>query len=1584
MSRFRITSGQVSKKFWDEIENNTNLKSEKAVELTYPLSNSNLPFSNNLYISKIKQNKISENNKNSVFDFEYFYVDSNNKKLTVIDRFSNLSSSQSKKEKQSEILKNFTDQNINKPIKINFYRFKGTEMSSEQVEHFIELSNSKSEKDKSKLFFNTSDQRINLNQEKRKTVECKKSNSIARPNSTLSKFSRLNSVTIDTKNSNCHISLENKTYLKQANVNFKKISKERPLTSLITKEHQIQKLSQIKKVVSSYERPVSAINNNLSINFLFNDDNSYKRTPQKKEIYGLFDEELLFDFQEQTIFVSKIVQSSIKFSRPSERIALYMQFGQSLKFSHLDEIKDIKKGTVKIFTKDFELPIQNSLLDPCIIKQEMPRRGIMFYMDFYDILDIKSYSIFPEFVDDSVLNIYKLKNLNPLNLTRQAHRHFENRSMLIDFLKEKMNSTYDPSLIIDFYKKKMEKLKNEISHQDKIKAIETYVESLQQFNKYCSDKHIPKLNISKFKKRWVDEIFKLLISWKINLTDKTMKIEFKQVFECYIKSQREWILTYILRSPEERKRLKISHVLKSSMTSSEILFMSGGYHSAIYTSWRKFCQDSKEFLLKKEILFNEKLIAIKNWISHFESLKIFENQFVSELIKNGYSFNVSSFFKLQNFYLLIFEGVLTNILKRGVLCLIDQNFYLKKSDSKKFANFNLFGCDEAIFVKINQNSKDFELFIQKYVQNLNLPLTVCENLVEAYILFFNNLVNKTNKNVRIENNEIKNDLMPIHKNMKSNSLLDMNDRFRIMKITFHMIEEFCYSKIEEFYSDFQNFLRNEIPSKTKDFLLTRPLFSLNLNFSEEDFYFDESIDDIQKQISDYFEKVIGIFECLKALKDEEITLEFEETEDIKKSANRNSCLKKSFKNSEFSLIEKNNFIKQFSSRMSNYIKKVQINTRNDEKDLILKHVRGIEKAKYEEIISGSQLTSRIELISSNIHKSVLEYITEEYHQSLQSTKILSKYKCLLSKNLKEQSLLLLNFKKNQYPVFSMMILSIYNHESVPNPNFFKDKINWDEVVGFKDKLFEISKEIKSIPVHLFFSLFKIRNNFVLQKMIDSIEEIEKLIRLRFLERILFNSGQLLEIYSSLTLKLRTEVNCSADYAKYRKFVFESTQEKSILLYKNKEIFDELNLCLKYRLIEITRDLEPLSQVFHLSKTDKQLGFEIERGSERVSLCRGEFERKLKEDKLIFQSECEELSIKIQVYKNLSDWRNYTSNYEDLSKLKEELRILKSKYEDIDKQELDLYERRYKTNELEGLDDIILPSLEIWKFAYESLTFIKKSLGTPVYELNKEEINQFVKLTLENLNDFKQNQKFNHMENLKLVLQDVEQEINEYFEIKEIVKIICHTKLSQNNWKEFLKEIKVEIEFPLLTLRTFFSLYNNKNAEIFKSFCKKVIYKKNLFEKFEILEEKTNSLKPVIGLDSGFEKVLNWDSLIDEIDDLINSYQNMIFEAEGNEILESFNILGDKLKIYIKLFPLIKHFQFYFEKLDSLFKEIEYSISIEKEYKQFCELTKFYEDLIFNLKENGFPIVSSQPNILCDIKLQIASIEIMLNHKIKKI
>lgn len=110
--------------------------------------------------------------------------------------------------------------------------------------------------------------------------------------------------------------------------------------------------------------------------------------------------------------------------------------------------------------------------------------------------------------------------------------------------------------------------------------------SMARYRHYIDSDLIKQIEIPKFKKEWIKNALSL-VPEKLCKNEDSVKAIFQEIFETFKKSSKECMLDYILRCPEERKRLHIEILPRKFLNSAERICREGGYSVDLYTDWHR-------------------------------------------------------------------------------------------------------------------------------------------------------------------------------------------------------------------------------------------------------------------------------------------------------------------------------------------------------------------------------------------------------------------------------------------------------------------------------------------------------------------------------------------------------------------------------------------------------------------------------------------------------------------------------------------------------------------------------------------------------------------------------------------------------------------------------------------------------------------------------------------------------------------------------------------------------------------------------------------------------------------------------------
>ena len=184
-----------------------------------------------------------------------------------------------------------------------------------------------------------------------------------------------------------------------------------------------------------------------------------------------------------------------------------------------------------------------------------------------------------------------------------------------------MRGRYDPELLgLDSYIFiDIEKIDEDISKKIKL--------SYKRYQKYLEDDNFIKNDeIAKYKRKWMSEALKRVPDELLKSNESLMRDLFHEVFSNYRLAIRTAIMGYILRCPEERKRLYIDLLVRDCPTSMERITNAGGYSMLLYNDWHNSVEESRVFLQNNLYAMNIVNSSILDWFHDFSDLHMIETE----------------------------------------------------------------------------------------------------------------------------------------------------------------------------------------------------------------------------------------------------------------------------------------------------------------------------------------------------------------------------------------------------------------------------------------------------------------------------------------------------------------------------------------------------------------------------------------------------------------------------------------------------------------------------------------------------------------------------------------------------------------------------------------------------------------------------------------------------------------------------------------------------------------------------------------------------------------------------------------------
>lgn len=165
--------------------------------------------------------------------------------------------------------------------------------------------------------------------------------------------------------------------------------------------------------------------------------------------------------------------------------------------------------------------------------------------------------------------------------------------------------------------------------------------------------------------------------------ESLMRELFHEIFSNYRLAVRTAIMGYILRCPEERKRLYIDLLIRDCPTSMERITNAGGYSILLYNDWHNTVEESRVFLQNNLYAMNIVNSSILDWFHDFSDLHMIETELTQFMPTKGFSMRIETFMKVQRQHRSRNYAFFKNIWLRGVYLIMKKFKYFRIHKERK-------------------------------------------------------------------------------------------------------------------------------------------------------------------------------------------------------------------------------------------------------------------------------------------------------------------------------------------------------------------------------------------------------------------------------------------------------------------------------------------------------------------------------------------------------------------------------------------------------------------------------------------------------------------------------------------------------------------------------------------------------------------------------------------------------------------------------------------------------------------------------------------------------------------------------------
>lgn len=139
--------------------------------------------------------------------------------------------------------------------------------------------------------------------------------------------------------------------------------------------------------------------------------------------------------------------------------------------------------------------------------------------------------------------------------------------------------------------------------------------------------------LSKYKKEWMKNALDLVPDFLLSTYPIQVKLLFHDVFQSYIRAMKTAIMDYILRSPDERRRLHILTLPHDVKTAAETQAEQGGYSVVEFAGTHKRKNDAEYAIQIRLITCNIVVSQLTNWWQEFRKFKLVDFQNLRQVVK---------------------------------------------------------------------------------------------------------------------------------------------------------------------------------------------------------------------------------------------------------------------------------------------------------------------------------------------------------------------------------------------------------------------------------------------------------------------------------------------------------------------------------------------------------------------------------------------------------------------------------------------------------------------------------------------------------------------------------------------------------------------------------------------------------------------------------------------------------------------------------------------------------------------------------------------------------------------------------------
>ena len=1175
----------------------------------------------------------------------------------------------------------------------------------------------------------------------------------------------------------------------------------------------------------------------------------------------------LFDRNERTYAATFARFGDLGYYSPIQRIGCYMQFSAKLKRDHLDEIINLQRTITTVEKPQYEIPIQLAIIDELNLFQSKQKTGISTTFQLEDVTRQPiTLSLYPEYFPDPDGTEEMIRAGGETASAKGAEKYFAD-------LLASMNGNYDPELI----GKKNQLYIDPAEWTAKIrKAVDL---SVTRYKNYIHNpEHIKHSEISKYRKDWITNALSLIKENLLKTNEEGVRRLFQEIFENYKLSMKQAIMDYILRSPEERKRLNITLVPRKVLTSAERIVLEGGYSIRLYPSWHEYYANGKENMNQNLNCMSIVNSSILDWYEDFKNFSLFESNVIKTTAARGYSFSIPTFMRLENTYRAKTISLMKHVFYRGAILILKKfKFFRRRGTRSGIWTFNGFkeantirdtkhvdlnytllprktleSADDSNEEEAQEEVPAKDMYSENFFQGLLYSkLDVNCDFDEGFDFFSD--ITEIDQLLDIREGpayRIYSILSDIKVNLADNGykLLEKDQKKNLRMSVALLVSLLLRRMVEKTVSEVENFflsiplyasIKPETTKRTEESGITSELGtdrSEGLRFLQDRafLYGEEEFVLNKPEFMSFQNSMVSVLRIEMIYDDE---LKFKETElDIQ---NAFSDLHKSiitafdnFLHPEYTKIEIKNALElenEESKKGDNYGRREAIHTEGN-------FLAGDPDATYSKFCQIIQLKEKqpkgkmqsiLQIAEPEEENPVPKYLKcapDEFFEA--SQKRIIKY-------------ILAHYEdaKQSFQIFDQFLPFLKGKVDQEKKNLMKKNFSMEEYKCFILLLKKYTQLLEKVPDSIYFPLFEIDCEGIKAKISEEINKIRSDLLRRIENKLIESMKAISERYLEIVNFVRTSTTNAEQVEAMERFLYDLNAEKIQLKLKSSDCFQKIMSILKLDYYLLSDTVQRYA--VEIFEWPENLTKELKLVEDKHLKERAELEEILRDRRVRFEQKLEGFKEDVKVYEKYSMMKNYQDFIENIKLFENQLALADQEMNEINSDEKKLFGFATDFQILPEVQKRLAPYSEMWKLIGEQMDNTKVWMNGSIKNINPADVEALVKNSAKVSAKLVKN--FSHNSLAYGVIMEFKEEVQSLQEKLPIIEVLCNPGLKSRHWDQIRQIINSKFDENEGTMREILAKDVEKHLPVIESLSEQATKEFSLETKLEKMEKEWENL-----------------------------------------------------------------------------------------------------------------------------------------------